>query len=430
MSKENLTKMANITVQAREVDFVTRFGKNWEALRNIMGIMRPIKKSAGTKLVSYKTTVTLEAGNVGEGEEVPYSLAQVEPVAYGDITIEKYKKAVSIEAVAKYGADVAVEKTDDEFLNQLQNLVLGKFYTFLNTGSLTGAESTWQMALAMAKGKVLDKFASINKTVTEVVGFANILDAYQYVGQANVTVQTAFGISYIKDFLGYKTLFLLPAQYVARGKVIATPVDNIDLYYLDPNESDFKKLGLEFRVQGETNLIGFHVIGNYDTVVGESLAIMGMTLWAEYLDGIAVITVDDSFYKDLTISPEVGSKETYGHLVSEYQDDVEVNGDAVTGTLKFIEGGLAESGPLAGDGYFLCLKWSAPEAGVTSVKVGLVPSAGTGLVEGIGDPDRDIVVKVSDIVNQRFTIIQSDAAGHKNVQVFSLAGLTLEDVEA
>ena len=430
MSKEGLTKAANITVQAREVDFVTRFNKNWDALREIMGIMRPIKKSAGTKLVSYKATVNLEAGNVGEGEEVPYSLAQVEPVAYGDITIEKYKKAVSIEAVAKYGADIAVEKTDDEFLNQLQNLVLGKFYTFLNTGTLTGAEATWQMALAMAKGRVLNKFASMNKTVTEVVGFANILDAYQYVGNASVTIQTDFGISYIKDFLGYKTLFLLPEEQVARGKVIATPVDNIDLYYLDPNESDFKKLGLEFRVQGETNLIGFHVIGNYDTVVGESLAIMGMTLWAEYLDGIAVITVDDSFYKDLTISPEVGSKETYGHLVSSYQEDVAVNGDAVTGTLKFIEGGLAESGPLAGDGYFLCLKWSAPEAGVTSVKVGLVPSAGTGLVEGINDPDRDVVCKVSDIVNQRFTIIQSDAAGHKNIQVFDLSGLTLEDIEA
>ena len=291
MAKANLTKMANITVQAREVDFVTRFNRNWDALREIMGIMRPIKKSAGTKLTSYKTTVTLQSGSVGEGEEVPYSLAEVEPVAYGDITIEKYKKAVSIEAVAKYGADVAVEKTDEEFLNQLQNMVLGKFYTFLNTGSLTGAEATWQMALAMAKGKVLDKFASINKTVTEVVGFANILDAYEYIGGANSTVQTAFGISYIKDFMGYKTLFLLPENYIARGDVVATPVDNIDLYYIDPSESDYAKLGLEFRVQGETNLIGFHVIGNYDTVVGESLAIMGLTLWAEYLDGIAVVSV-------------------------------------------------------------------------------------------------------------------------------------------
>ena len=151
------------------------------------------------------------------------------------------------------------------------------------------------MALAMAKGKVLNKFASMHRTVTKVVGFANILDAYQYIGQANVTVQTAFGINYIKDFLGYSTLFLLPEELIARGRVIATPVENIDLYYIDPSESDYAKLGLEFRVQGDTNLIGFHVIGNYDTVVGESLAIMGMTLWAEYLDGIAVITVDDSF---------------------------------------------------------------------------------------------------------------------------------------
>ena len=44
-------------------------------------------------------------------------------------------------------------------------------------------------------------------------------------------------------------------------------------------------------MQGETNLIGFHVNGNYNTAVGETFAIMGMTLWAEYLDGIAVVTV-------------------------------------------------------------------------------------------------------------------------------------------
>ena len=291
MAKANLTKEANISVKAREIDFVTRFNKNWDTLRKIMGISRPIKKSAGTTLKSYVTKVTLQSGNVGEGESVPYSLAEVEEVAYGDITIEKYKKAVSIEAVAKYGAEVAVEKTDDEFLNQLQGVVLTNFYTFLNTGALTGVENTWQMALAMAKGRVLDKFAAMDKTVTEVVGFANILDAYQYIGAADITVQTAFGIDYVENFMGYKTLFLMNAKDIKRGDVIALPVDNIDLYYIDPNESDFKKLGLEFRVQGDTNLIGFHVEGNYDTVVGENLAIMGMKLWAEHLDGIAVISV-------------------------------------------------------------------------------------------------------------------------------------------
>ena len=44
-------------------------------------------------------------------------------------------------------------------------------------------------------------------------------------------------------------------------------------------------------MQGETNLIGFHAQGNYTTAVGEAFALMGMSLWAEYLDGIANITV-------------------------------------------------------------------------------------------------------------------------------------------
>lgn len=290
MSKEGLTKVANLSVTAREVDFVSRFNQNWEALRQIMGISRPIKKAAGTTLKSFIASVTL-ANSVGEGESVPYSQATVSEVAYGDITLEKYKKAVSIESVAKYGADIAVSKTDDEFLNELQGLVLTRFYTFLNTGALTGVENTWQMALAMAKGKVLNKFKKMKKTVTEVVGFANILDAYQYIGGADITIQTAFGISYVKNFLGYSTLFLLSDDEIKRGDVIAIPVDNIDLYYIDPSESDYKRLGLDFTVQGVTNLLGFHAEGNYDTVVGEALAIMGMTLWAEYLDGIAVISV-------------------------------------------------------------------------------------------------------------------------------------------
>lgn len=292
-AKANLTKAANITTAAREQDFVTVFNDTWEALRQIMGIMRPIRKAPGTKLVSNKAKVTLQ-DSVGEGEDIPYSLAEVEPVAYADLTIEKYAKAVSIEAVAKHGAAVAVQKTDAEFQNELQKKVLTRFYTFLNTGALTGTYTTWQMALAMAKGNVLDKFNKMRKTATDVVGFANILDAYEYIGGANITVQTMFGINYVENFMGYSTLFLMSAPDIARGTVIALPVENIDLYYIDPSDSDFAQLGLDYTVQGETNLIGFHANGNYNTAVGESFAIMGMALWAEYLDGIAVCTVEAS----------------------------------------------------------------------------------------------------------------------------------------
>lgn len=288
---DGLTKAENFTVSAREQDFVTVFNDNWEALRRIMGIMRPIRKTPGTKLVSSVVTVTLEDGDVAEGEVIPFSEAQVTPVAYGDINVEKYAKSVSIEAVAKYGAEIAIEKTDDQFRTELQNRVLTNFYGLLNTGALTGTAGTFQAALAKAKGLVLDKFQKMRKSVTNVIGFANVLDFYDYLGAAEITVQTQFGMTYVQNFLGYGTLFLMSEPDVARGDVIAVPVENIDLYYIDPSDSDFARLGLTYTVAGETNLIGFHAEGDYSRATGATYALMGMTLWAEYLDGIAIISV-------------------------------------------------------------------------------------------------------------------------------------------
>jgi hypothetical protein len=287
--RDNLPNAYN-DVTAREVDFVTRFNDNWDALRNILGIMRPIRKAPGTQLVSYTADVALEDGNVEAGQVIPYSKSTITAIKKDDLKIQKYAKAVPIEDVDKYGAAIAVEKSDDAFLAKLQNNVLSAFYTFLNTGSLEGESTTWQGALAKAQGEVLNKFATMQKDVTAVVGFANILDAYDYLGAADITVQTQFGLTYIKDFLGYSTLFLLPETQIARGTVIATPVENIDLYYVDPADSEFARLGLQYTTQGETNLIGFHAQGNYSTAVGESYALMGMALWSEYIDGIAKIT--------------------------------------------------------------------------------------------------------------------------------------------
>lgn len=306
----NMTTTAQFSTSIREVDFVTQFQKNWDALRTILGIMRPIRKAPGTKLVSYKATVDggLQGGaTVGEGEDIPLTKTKVEPVAYGDVTIEKYAKAVTIEAVTKYGAAVAVERTDTAFRNELQKKVLTDFYTFLKTGKLVGTQKTWQRALAIAKGAVLKRFANDNLDVTEVVGFANIMDFYDYLGDKEITVQTEFGMTYVKNFLGYSTLFLLPDTYIAQKQVIAVPVENIDLYYVDPADSDFAKLGLSYTVAGETNLIGYHAEGNYKNATGETYAIMGMKLWAEYLDGIAVVTVGAS-----NTEPAVAASESTG----------------------------------------------------------------------------------------------------------------------
>ena len=294
MAAENLTTKSQITTTIKEIDFVTQFQKNWDALRTILGIMRPIRKAPGTKLVSYKATVDggLKGGaSVGEGEVIPLTKTKVEPVAYDDIALEKYAKAVTIEAVTAYGAGVAVERTDTAFRNELQKKVMNDFYTFLKTGKLVGTQKTWQKALAIAKGAVLKRFANDNLDVTEVVGFANIMDFYGWLGDKEITVQTQFGLTYVKNFLGYSTLFLLPDNYIAQKQVIATPVENIDLYYVDPADRDYATMGANYTVYGETNLIGYHTEYDYKTATTTNYALLGMKLWAEYLDGIAVVTV-------------------------------------------------------------------------------------------------------------------------------------------
>ena len=289
MAATNLTTTAQFKVKAREIDFVSRFEKNWTALADILGIMRPIKKEPGTKLTSSIATVTLNDGDVGEGEEIPYSIASVQPVAYADLTLQKYRKGVTIEAVNKFGARVAVQKTDNAFLNQLQSKVMGDFYDFIKTGLIKSTETTFQMAVSMAIGRVKDKFNKMDMDGSRVVVWVNTLDVYRYLGAAEIGIQTAFGFSYVKNFLGADVVII--SSKIPEGKVIATPVDNIVLYYIDPGDSQFKELGLDYTVTGVTNLIGFHASGDYAHALGDSFALMGMKLWAEYLDAIAVIDI-------------------------------------------------------------------------------------------------------------------------------------------
>jgi hypothetical protein len=288
----NTTTTAQITIQAKEIDLANRFAATWEALAEIMGIMRPIRKAPGTKLVSSKASVVLQDGAVAEGDEIPLSQATVEPVAYKDLVLKKYRKRVTAEAVEKYGAAAAVQKTDDALLNELQGSVLDEFYAFALTGTLTGSEATFQMAVSMAIGKVKDKFKKMRLNYGQVVVFANTLDVHRYLGATQISTQTSNGVEYLKNFLGADVL--IASSEIPEGKVVAIPADNIILYYIDPADGDFAALGLEYTTgAGETNLIGVHKEGVYGRASGDTHVLMGMTMWAEYLDAIAVTDISE-----------------------------------------------------------------------------------------------------------------------------------------
>ena len=306
---DGMTGSAQVQVMAREIDFVTSFGKNLQALLDILGITRMIRKENGSELKTKKVKGTLKSGEVGEGEEIPMSQYTVEEQTFDKIKIEKYRKGVSLEAIADKGYEAAVQDTDEEFKSDLRNVVSDKFYKQLMAGSLVGHEFTWQMAVAMAIGKVKDKFKKMKRTVTGVAVWVNTLDVYKYVGAADITLQTAFGFEYMKNFLGADVVFI--SSEIPEKVVIATPLNNMVAYYVDPGDSEFAKAGLAFTTDPETGFIGFHSEGSYGRMISDNFAIMGLRLFCEYLDAIAYISVGESDTQTLgtlNVTSEAGSE--------------------------------------------------------------------------------------------------------------------------
>ena len=304
----NTITTQQFSINPREVDFVTSFGREITALTEVMGISRPIRKPNGTMLTAKKATGELQSGSVAEGDLIPLSQFEVEPVDFQPIELLKYRKAVTIEAIEKYGLETAVGMTDEEFKVQLQDDVLAQFYNFLLTGQLTSEETTFQMAVAMAIGRVKDAFKKMHRSATGVAVFANTLDVYEYLGGAQITVQTAFGMDYVENFLGADILFF--SSEVPQGRVVATPVNNINVYYVDPGDSEFAQAGLSYTTDTDVPYIGFHTEGVYQRAQSESYAIMGLTIFAEYLNAVAVITIADApELKTITVTPAEGSVE-------------------------------------------------------------------------------------------------------------------------
>jgi hypothetical protein len=304
----NTITTQQFSINPREVDFVTSFGREITALTEVMGISRPIRKANGTMLTAKRATGELQSGSVAEGDLIPLSQFEVEPVDFQPIELLKYRKAVTIEAIEKYGLETAVGMTDEEFKVQLQDDVLAQFYNFLLTGQLTSEGTTFQMAVAMAIGRVKDAFKKMHRSATGVAVFANTLDVYEYLGGAQITVQTAFGMDYVENFLGADILFF--SSEVPQGRVIATPVNNLNVYYVDPADSEFAQAGLAYTTDADVPYIGFHTEGVYQRAQSESYAIMGLTIFAEYLNAVAVITIADApDLGTITVTPAEGSVE-------------------------------------------------------------------------------------------------------------------------
>lgn len=279
-AETNLIKSEDL-VKAREIEFTYMFNESIKKLMEALGVTRKIAKQAGTTLKAYKATGTLQDGNVAEGDLIPLSKYQTEPVTFAEITLKKWRKATSAEAIIEKGYNQAVTMTTDAMLRDVQKGIRTNFFDFLATGTGTAQGATFQAALAQEWGQLQVLFEDDE---ISAVYFMNPLDVADYLATANITLQSAFGMTYVENFLGLGTVIFNSS--VPKGKIYATAKNNLVLYYIPVNGADLNE-AFSF-TSDATGLIGIHEAPDYTNMTASDTVVSGLVLFAERLDGVVV----------------------------------------------------------------------------------------------------------------------------------------------
>lgn len=279
-AETNLIKSADL-VKAREIEFTYMFNESIKKLMEALGVTRKIAKQAGTTLKAYKATGTLQDGNVAEGDLIPLSKYQTEPVTFAEITLKKWRKATSAEAIIEKGYNQAVTMTTDAMLRDVQKGIRTNFFDFLATGTGTAQGATFQATLAQEWGQLQVLFEDDE---ISAVYFMNPLDVADYLATANITLQSAFGMTYVENFLGLGSVIFNSS--VPKGKIYATAKNNLVLYYIPVNGADLNE-AFSF-TSDATGLIGIHEAPDYTNMTASDTVVSGLVLFAERLDGVVV----------------------------------------------------------------------------------------------------------------------------------------------
>lgn len=281
MATENITTSKDLIAQS--INFTERFTGSISTLLQALNVTRMQPMAIGSQIKIYKSEVTKADGNVAEGEVIPLSKVTRKLADTKELAYKKYRKQTTAEAIQASGFEAAVNDTDSKLLRSIQGDIKQDFFDFVLTGTTKASGETFKKAIAQALGQLAIKWEDDD---VQSVLFANPLDFYTYLGDSNITTQTAFGLTYLQNYLGFNTIILTGA--VKQGTIAATASQNLNYAYASMNGSLSQAFSL---TTDETGLIGVVHNALTENASFETMALTSGVLFPERLDGIVVATV-------------------------------------------------------------------------------------------------------------------------------------------
>lgn len=287
MAAENYVITASDLAPAISIDLANRLAGNINALRDLLGITDIQPVPVGTSVKQYKLTVGTLHPQVTEGDIIPLTDVTREAISNITVGLTPYRKSTTIQAIQAVGRDLAINDTDAALVSKIQGTIKDAFYTSLATGSGTVTGATLQTALANAWGAIETYYADIDASP---IHFVSVTDVASYLGSASITLQTAFGMSYIENFLGLGTVVIAPG--LDAGEFYSTAKENLRGVYVPATSSD---IGQAFGLNAdESGLVGITHQQQVDRATIDTLIVTGVAFFPEMADGVFKGTINPS----------------------------------------------------------------------------------------------------------------------------------------
>ena len=225
-----------------DYDFLAKFERDIDKLRELLFAADWRKLAPGQVLRTHVLTGTFQAAQTTAGAAVTastYSDAGTDQV----LVINRWKGLTPVEDVAAYGRDEAIVRNDSALLKDIQKSIVGGIMTGISTGATGTASGTGLLATAAAAWGALGT-ACDNEVATPVF-FANYKEAAKYLGAQTVSMQQAFGLTYLMNFLGG---VLILDSNVPDNKIWCTAMENIIIGTADL--SDVAEFGMTMDESG------------------------------------------------------------------------------------------------------------------------------------------------------------------------------------
>lgn len=280
------TVLTSDVASALNVEYAKRFDGEVNALAKILGIVSPEVMAAGTTLYQVTVTGSLNTDSRDEGDEVPLSKYGTTVANMDSLTPKVYRKLTTGESILKAGLVNSVTREDNKMRKDVRNNIVGDFFTGLNTGTGTASGTGLQGALAQADAVLQDAMETNNDSAGRVVHFVNTFDIADYLGKANITTQTVFGMTYLENFLGIENVFV--TNRVAKKSIIVTPSENLHLYTVD--FASLAAAGLAYQML-DGGFIGVHHEPAYNRFGVVTNVATACKFYAEVLNYIVKATI-------------------------------------------------------------------------------------------------------------------------------------------